>query len=194
MRIHAAVSEDSRAVVERPLRLGALVVYEDFPTGLRARQTLERLAHRLQADAESRLNLWRFDLLEEASLRAQAAQEAADADLVVVSAHGRENLPATVNLWMEEWLCRKGNERCALVLSLDSGAQRTPAATQTVAGLEALAQLANVDVFLDFNLATTDWESAFEEIHDRAETTTRLMDGILHEFERQSFRHWGINE
>ena len=194
MRIHAAVSEDSRAVGEWPPRLGALVVYEDFQTGLRARQTLYRLAHRLEADVESRLNLWRMDLLEEASLCARAAQEAAEADIVFVSAHGGEKLPAAVNLWMEEWLCQKGSERCALVLSLDAIAQRTAAATQTVAGLEALAQLANVDVFLDINESPAEWESAFEEIHDRAETTTRLMDGILHEPGRQSFRHWGINE
>ena len=194
MRNHLAVSEDSQAVPERPPRLDAVVVYEDLQTGLRARQTLDRLAHRLEADADSRVKLWRFDLLNDPSLRGRAAAEAADADIVFVSAHGREKLPAAVDSWLEEWLFRKGSDRSALVLSLGSDGQRTPVATQMAEALGALARFADVDLFVDIDQSPTVWESAFDEIHDRAETTTLLLDGILHEPDRQSFRHWGINE
>jgi hypothetical protein len=97
-----------------------------------------------------------------------------------------------VQQWLEEWFCRKGPEPCALAVSVDPGAQRW--AAKGFAALEGLARLAGVDLLVDVGPTHPDWESAFEEIHERAETTTLLLDGILHEPGRPSFRHWGINE
>ncbi len=37
-------------------------------------------------------------------------------------------------------------------------------------------------------------DSAFDEIQHRAATTTLLLDEVLHQAERYSYRHWGINE
>jgi len=58
-----------------------LLVYEDFSTGLRARQTFEEVASQLELDADFEVNLWRFDLLRESALRERAAIEAAKADM-----------------------------------------------------------------------------------------------------------------
>ncbi len=81
------------AAGKEPLRLDVLAVYEDFATGLRARQTLDQTVQRLEADADVQVNLWRFDLLREPALRQQAAEEAAEADIVFVSMHGQSELP-----------------------------------------------------------------------------------------------------
>src|SRR5215472_3208286 len=116
MKDHIAVSEDSRVEGEWPRWLNAVVVYEDFATGLRARRTLEGLTQPLKADLGVRLNLWRFDLLREPPLRERVAQEAAEADVVFLSAHGRAELPVAVQQWLEDWFCRKGPEPCALAV------------------------------------------------------------------------------
>ncbi|MGO9201377.1 MAG: hypothetical protein ACLQM8_12710 [Limisphaerales bacterium] len=139
---------DGNAAGGKLPRLQVLAVYEDFATGLRARQTLDQTVLRLGAAVGVQLNLWRFDILCEPALREQVAKEAAAADIVVISMHGQGELPASVNLWLEEWSGRKGGKPCALVVSLDAAARDTARAAQTVEALGAVARLAGVDVFL----------------------------------------------
>ena len=110
-----------------PLSLDVLMVYEDLGTGLRARQVLDGTVERLAADADVHVKLWRFDLLGEPSLCHQAVRDAAQADLVFVSAHGHSELPATVSLCLQRWLAHIDGKPCALVVSFDADAGDTPA-------------------------------------------------------------------
>ena len=102
------------------------MVYEDVATGLRAKEALDQTMLRLTVDTDVHVNAWRFDLLCEPALHQQAVNEAAAAEIVFVSAHGREELPAAVRLWFHDWLARRGGEPCALAVSLDAEARETP--------------------------------------------------------------------
>ena len=134
-------------MADRALSLNALVLYEDFGTGLRAKQTLDGTVQRLVFDADVHVKLWRFDLLREPALYDQAASEVTEADIVFVSAHGQGELPVSVNGWLQHWLARKVGEPCALAMSLDAGAGETPTAAQMLEALRGMAEQAGVEVF-----------------------------------------------
>ncbi len=187
------IGEGGAAGAER-LALNVVEVYQDPELGLRARQTLEQIVRRLEADAEVQVSVWDFDVLRERTLRQRAATQAAEADIVIVAMHGQGELPPSVNSFFEWWFGLKGPEPCALVLSLDEAAEGRPGAAQMVETLRAAARLAGVEVFLHLGDARAEVESAIENIQGRAETRTRVLDEILHRAERFPFGAWGINE
>jgi hypothetical protein len=187
-------AENPEAVGAGALRLDALVVYEDFATGLRAKHALDHAVQLLESAADVQVNLWRFDLLGEPGLRQRAAQEAAGADLVFLSAHGQSGLPRTVNQWFQDCFARRGSEPCALAVSLDAGAKDTPSVSRLLEVLGAAARLAGVDMFVQFGEPQEELESAIEGIRQCAETTTMILEEFLHRAGGHSFRDWGINE
>lgn len=174
------------------LSLEVVVVYDDLETGLKASQALDRTMQRLETSVDMQVNFWRFDLFRESAFLQRVARQ--EADIVFFSTHGQAQLPATVDSWFREWLGRQRGEPRALAVWLDDQTKDTPGATEMVQELSAAARLAGVDVFLHATEAETEWESAFEDIHRRAETRTLLLDEVLHRVERPPFREWGINE
>src|SRR5689334_25075739 len=98
----ARVTANGSEVHGGRLKLNVLMVYEDLGTGVRARQTLDETLHRLAVDTDVHVKMWKFDLLREPSLHQQAVDEATEARVVFVSAHGREELPATVWSWFQQ--------------------------------------------------------------------------------------------
>ena len=188
------VSDTRHAVSEGLLQLDVLVVHEDFVTGLRARQALDQTAQLLAAEADLHFNLWNFGLLRESALYEHASNEAAKADIVFVSAHGQNELPASLRLWVQQWFARQRDGLCALVVSLDAEAGDSPGVIQMLEGLRTAARMAGVDLFLHLGEPQAQWESNLEDIQRRAETRTALLDGVLHQVDLQPYRHWGLNE
>jgi hypothetical protein len=167
------------AVSEGLLKLDVLVVHEDFGTGLRARRALDQTAQLFAVEADLKVNLWDFGLLREPALYEQAAHEAAEADIVFVSAHGQDELPVSLKLWVQQWLAREGRGPSALVMSLDADAGDSPSVIQMLEALHSAARLAGVDFILHWGESQPEWESDLEEIQRRAETRTTLLDGVL---------------
>jgi hypothetical protein len=155
----AAVTGRRSGLGERPQGLNVLMVYEDLETGVRARQALDEALHRLAADADVRVRMWRFDLLGEPASQQQAVNEASEGRIVFVSAHGSEELPAGVGSWFEQWLSSRSDKPCALVISIDVAAANTPTANQITHTLGTAARLAGMAVFLHFGDVQTEAES-----------------------------------
>ena len=99
---------------------------------------------------EPRIDLWRFDLLDSPEVCHEAAQGAAEADLVVVSTHGGAELPAGVELWLNDWVRLRGSEPCAMVLSLDLSVEPRADHAQPLVYLRALAERAGLNLFPHF--------------------------------------------
>ncbi|HWW01551.1 MAG TPA: hypothetical protein VNZ64_17770 [Candidatus Acidoferrum sp.] len=194
MQWSGTVADVGNAVREGPLKLAVLLVYEDFETGLRAREAIDQTVQRLAADADLHVNLWKFELLHEPALYQQAVNEAVEADIVFIAARGHQELPDAVRLWVRQWLALKGGEPCALVRSLDANAANTPTAIKMLESLRTAGRRAGVDVFQHLGNVRTGWESAVRDLQHRAEMRTILLDEVLHQVERQPYRHWGINE
>lgn len=126
------------------------VLYEDWWTGLRAKETCDRLEQQVRPEFALSLGLWRFDLLEEPGLCEQAANAASSADIVMVSAHGFKVLPSPIIGWLQHWLIQKPCEPAALVLSLDLNTRGSATANRMVDCLAQMAESVETELFLHF--------------------------------------------
>jgi len=127
----------------RPFRI--VIVYENVPTAIRAREMSEQLA--VDSECES----WSFDLLGIAGVREHAALVASEADMIIVAARGDQALPAVVKDWIESWVPVKKSVPGALVALLDADAsnQSSPYLyLQQIAGRGKMDFLSNVSGWL----------------------------------------------
>ena len=74
----------------------ALILYEDLETGLRAKDSLDRLSRQLERDESLSTELYRLDLLREPLGREMVAIEAAARDIAILSLHGKDGSSITV--------------------------------------------------------------------------------------------------
>src|ERR1051325_527110 len=83
--------------------INVVIAYEDFETGKHAKKTYDFLVEHLSEQCRFINQMWKFDVLSIPKLREMAAKDAAMADIVIVSCHGAEDLPADVKAWIELW-------------------------------------------------------------------------------------------
>jgi len=100
-------------------RIAVSAAHEDFATGARADEFCQTLAKCLDGKCEIAKELWPLTELRTPKLRAIAAGEAAAADLVIVSVHHAEALPAEVLSWIDLWLKQKGRRTTVLAALFD---------------------------------------------------------------------------
>jgi hypothetical protein len=145
--------ERSAAPVKRVVDV--LLLYEDLGTALRAKQSLDRLPDQLGLEAGWGTRVWRLDLLGEPLLAEQAAIEAAAADVIILSLHGRNDLRAEARDWLDRWLDRKEDRPYALAALLDPEPAQPGGDNPVVAYLKRVAEAAHADLFCGFSRAST---------------------------------------
>lgn len=122
------------------------MVYEDFLTGARIKRAFDRLLSRIGDGADFQLGLCRFDLLRDPELNTRATDEAAAADIVVISTHGQVDPPVEVKSWLCRWFEKREDKPAALVISLDQDGRTTAAGNRLLTGLRSQAAAAGVDL------------------------------------------------
>lgn len=100
-----------------PGKVAAVAAYEDSVTGARADDFCHGLTRLLGAGCELTKQMWPLSELRLPQLRSIAAAEAAFADLVIISVHHSEAMPADLTSWMEQWSQRK-DKRVRVLLGL----------------------------------------------------------------------------
>jgi len=140
---------DGSVAPVRPV-LDVLLLYEDFGTALRATHSLDLLPVSFITESGMHTNLWRLDLLAEPLLRDQATREAAAADLIILSLHGHDGLPANAVEWLNCWLNYKENRPYALAVLLDPGTPNAGPDHPVVAHVKQIAAAAAADLFYSF--------------------------------------------
>jgi len=140
--------DDSDAPV-KPV-LNVLLLYEDFGTALRAKHSLDLLPVSFITEAGMRTNLWRLDLLSEPLFKERAAIEAAAADLIVLSVHGRCKLRIEAREWLNRWLDHKEARPYALAVLLDPETVNSGPDNPVVEYLKGIAEAASADLFYSF--------------------------------------------
>ena len=170
-----------------------VVAYEDTSTRNRALHLYDHLAQQLLDDYDFQCSWWKFDHLSDATLRQQAADSAAEANMIVLSLHARNDLLPVHKAWIEDWLPRRDNRKAALV-ALVAGIDRPESgAGPMLAYLQKSARQAHMDFFTHaFDLPRSAGEVSPQKIMERASTMTPLLQGILHQ--RVPLPRWGINE
>ena len=98
--------------------LKAVLIYENFATGVRARWFCERLVRALDITLEEQM--WSFDVLGIREARNAAASAAKKANVVIVSVLGHTDLPSTIRAWLDMWLWLLDKQNPALVALFDS--------------------------------------------------------------------------
>jgi hypothetical protein len=112
-------------------QVAAVAAYEDSHTDARAAEFCRCLSRQLGQECELSKQMWLLNELRIPQLRAIAAGEAAQADLVIISVHHAPSLPAEVVRWIDEWVAHK-RRRPRVLLALfdpvyegDSGSMQT---------------------------------------------------------------------
>lgn len=102
---------------KEPRRVAAVAASEDSRTDARVNEFCKNLAQNLGLKTELNKQLWLLSELRLPQLRAIAAGEAAQADLIIISVHHAERLPVEVEAWIELWVGQK-NSRPSVLLAL----------------------------------------------------------------------------
>jgi hypothetical protein len=170
-----------------------VVAYEDTPTRNRAFQLYDHIAQQLLGDYDFQCSWWKFDHLHDPAVCEQAADAAANANMVILSLRGDKDLPPVFKAWLQGWASRRDNHKSALVM-LCGGSEQSDGARRLQAYLHQVARQAKMDFFANtFELPKIDPPLySLEALQRRAETVTPLLEEILHQ--PTSIPRWGINE
>ena len=126
--------------------LSVVAVHEDFATGARVGEVCRTLAGELGGGCEVVNQPWLVNLLRLPRLRAIAAEDAAAADVVIVSLHDAGEFPIELKDWVEAWLQQKRDHPKVLLALFDEDGGQTAGLLQ--AYLEAAAQRGGLAFFL----------------------------------------------
>jgi hypothetical protein len=164
---------------ETPVKpvVDVLLLYEDLGTALRAKHSLDLLPAPFITEAGFRTNLWRLDLLGEPLLAEQAAIEAAGADVIILSLHGRNELRAEARDWLSRWLDHKEDRPYALAAFLDPEPAQPAGDNPVVAYLMRVAEAAHADLFCSFCHAPIPAPgSSASEITERSRDSAAVLE------------------
>jgi len=84
--------------------LNVVIAYADFSSATVAKQILEESLRVLSSHFVVKTTLWKFDLLNLPVLREIATQDAAEAQIIIISAHKEYGLPEGAKTWVESCL------------------------------------------------------------------------------------------
>ncbi|MBN2507341.1 MAG: hypothetical protein JXQ71_11660 [Verrucomicrobia bacterium] len=172
-------------------RFSVVAAYEDVFTHNRVREVCDGLLDQFWGEIEFDVEWWSFRRLQHPSSSLRATRLAAEAHLIIVSAHPREALPMHVQQWCERW--GNARQRSWGALAALIGSSMEEGASPIAAYLRDLARRARLD-FLPHpmtDLSRLNAPAPPGSRHpegDVAEGLNRLLDP------RRPPSHWGINE
>jgi hypothetical protein len=108
---------------KRPKQVATVAAYEDASTDARVHEFCRNLGRHLGEQCEIVQQMWLFNELRIPQLRAIAADEAARADVVIISAHHAPSFPSEVKDWIELWLGQKASRPGVLLALFDPAYQ-----------------------------------------------------------------------
>src|SRR6185437_2670338 len=146
--------EESANTSTQAPRFEVALVYQDLPTGLRARQFLNHVVDHCQLAAEFSLTLWKLEMFHLPEICEQAAAAASAAALVVLSLRGDIGLESDTENWLMQWISHRQDEECALAVLIDCDMQRLDSVGQTLFRLQDMTRASQVRLFVGFMPAT----------------------------------------
>ena len=160
--------------------------YDDFPDGQRAMRMCQHLIEQLGREFQFSARLWKFALLAVPKLAEDAAQDAAEADMIIISAHGRGTLPNDLKDWVSGTPVRRRRGARALIALLDAADEPGTEASPAYSYLQQVAKEGNIDFF------SRTFPTPATCSHLLAGRLSSSLEELLQE--RVATREWGINE
>lgn len=132
--------------VSRSRNFKVVVAFDDTTTSSPALKTCEYVIQQLGTDVPVRRKIVDFKQATTPQRRAAAARDAAKADMVIVATSEEDQLPASMQEWMDQWSVNRSANEGALVAILNR-----PANVQSRSGvrdqLASVARQAHMDFF-----------------------------------------------
>lgn len=168
------------------------LVYQDLPTGLRARQFLNHVLDHCQLGADFTLSLWKLDLFHLPEICEQAVLSVREAALILLSLRGDIGLEPNTESWLTEWVKRRHDEECALAVLIDCDMQRLDSVAETLFRLQDLTRSSQVRLFVGFVPSYPSTQGSWKIESDHTETYVAVHGYMPHPLD--SAREGGINE
>jgi hypothetical protein len=157
-----------------------VIAYEDFAAGKHAQETYDYLVQRLEGELELDRQMWKFDVLKNLKMRELAVEDAAAADLIIISTHGMGDLPEGVWSWIDRWVAHEGSAM-ALVTLVDRPRAYEGEDNPIRFYLQRVARRAGMDFFAQPNeWPDKDEDFSLVQIAELAQHTSTLMMDFLH--------------
>ena len=182
---------------EAESKCSVIVVYADTAARERALSLCHHLVQQFWTEIDFEFCWWRFRYLEDPDLARAAAQAAAAADMVIVSACASEDLPAHVKGWFSLWPPEVSGREAVLVVLADTHDKKELSVSPFVAFAEQAARQARLDCLLPVGAPRRSADSGpLGVMHDRATHVSHVLDEILHHMGPPPTlpTRWGLNE
>lgn len=131
-------------------RFEVSLLYQDLPTGVHARQFLNRVLDHCQLATEFSLNLWKLELFHLPEICEEAVLSACDAALVLLSVRGDIGLEPSTENWLLQWLDRRVKDEGALAVLIDCDMQRLDSVALTLFRLQEITRGSQIRLFAGF--------------------------------------------
>jgi hypothetical protein len=137
--------------------LRVLIACEDATAGRQACAMLERIGRGCGRDGRLIYQWWNFELLSITSLQELAGRQVAVADVIIVAARIRDDLPRQIANWFARWMTNRQGRHGAMVALLDSNlldsnlvdSDASPGVQGFFSRLRELAALGSMDFFAE---------------------------------------------
>jgi hypothetical protein len=175
-------TNENGAGLETKAAWSVVVVYEDATARERAVTFCDQLVGRFWAKCEFDVSWWPFTLLDQAVAAKEAAERAAQADLIIFSATPEGDFPLPVKAWVETWLKQRGDREGMLAGLMQPVVGAGDREGQKHHYLRKAAHHGAMDYLTqvpqDISRSIPDSLDSYTE---RADQVTSLLDGILHQ-------------
>jgi hypothetical protein len=159
--------------------LNVLVVYEDVCSGIETKDLCDRLARKLEPPGELKASFWSLAALEFPDLAQMAADEAIQADLLIIAVNGSGWLRPSIKIWFSQWARRTANHAGAMVAQLRGILGTDSDLSPAYECLKKIAESAGVDFFSEVvELTRENPDRVVESIHPRACMALPLLDAL----------------
>src|ERR1700750_2242484 len=98
--------------------LEVAILYEDVPTGLRARRMLDKFQNVEGARGKIHTHMWSYEMLSVPLVRKDLEKLVLGANMLVISGHGSDVTQDVLSTWLAWWLSQDYSQPPALVMML----------------------------------------------------------------------------
>lgn len=151
------------------------LAYQDFPSGLRARQFLYDVLNLCQMQAEFSLTLWNVALFHLPQILEEAVFNACASNLVVLSLRGDSGLEPETEAWLTQWIARHEEDESALAVLIGCDEQRLDLIGQTLLWLQHVTRPTEVRLFVGFMPPTSAGAASLSRGAQRESTTVSYI-------------------
>ena len=168
--------------------------YEDFASAIRAQKTFGCLAKNFAGSLPVKATSWSFSMLRMPRFKPAVVRDAGSANVLVIAANGRRELPPHIAGWVERCIRRNPDDKPVVVALHEDGLEPKGEPGPLCASVNRIAGRRGATFMCSRDLeALMDHGLPVEPIHDAARSPIRVPTGTRCPIS-STHRWWGINE